>query len=115
MLSAATLLHPYYFHYTVRLLKRSPPPSSALWQGVKAAGAIPILLKGDTQKMQETYRTFSSEPDGDYGIKASVAIVPNTKILKQVMAGHKLRFGHMVRGGGSGSTLTVDVEPSASS
>jgi len=74
----------------VCLLKRSPPPSCALWQGVKAAGAIPILLKGDTQKMQETYRTFSSEPDGDYGIKASVAIVPNTKILKQVMAGHSV-------------------------
>jgi len=84
----------------VAIVDDGSPSAKAAAAAVKATGAVPILLKGDTKKMQETYRTFSSEPDGDFGIKASVAIVPNTKILKQVMAGNGLQCDNCGFGGG---------------
>jgi len=95
----------------VAIVDDGSPSAKAAAAAVKATGAVPILLKGDTKKMQETYRTFSSEPDGDFGIKASVAIVPNTKILKQVMAGNGLSvtIAALVAGqrGPNGSSFSI--------
>ena len=50
-------------------------------------GAIPVPLKGNVQKMQETYSTFKANPDDSYSPAPTVAIVPNLKALKEVMSG----------------------------
>jgi len=46
-----------------------------------------VALKGNVQKMQETYNTFKANPDDDYSPSPTVAIVPNAQALKEVMSG----------------------------
>ena len=56
-------------------------------QGVKAVGGLPVPLKGNAEKMQETYNTFKQNPDDEFSLSPTVAIVPNAKALKEVMSG----------------------------
>ena len=67
-------------------------------QGVKAVGGLPVPLKGNAKKMQETYNTFKQNPDDESSLSPTVAIVPNAKALKEVMSGLSLpRFSVQMR------------------
>lgn len=86
---ASLLLLPFSGHrHLCRLVyQRADASVMRLPQGVKAVGGLPVPLKGNAKKMQETYNTFKDKPDDEFALSPTVAIVPNTAALKEVMSG----------------------------
>ena len=89
----------------IAVIDNGSQASKAAVAGVKAAGASVVVLKGDAERMQETYRTYKT-PDADgqpdeFGLQAVAVIAPTAEALKTAMAGDGLACASCGFGGGS--------------